>query len=828
MKKLNILILALFLSLFTIAQNNEKKIATDNSVNNSSYIFIGELISSKSYYAKHKAIYTSNLVSIRSVLKGNLTATTIEILTDGGEMDGLSIKVHDSRDVIPSRLAVYFCNNADSIASPISYNNKNNKGVRIQDVVGFENTTIKKLLGISNYFNTTTELFEYLEKEYSLKTSYLIPEKKSPKLGVNDESSNESSKVNLNYAQNVINYNKAMQDAKIKLELIQNNNKTSIPNSTISVAFANIQETGTLPKFLEFDIMISANNNLTYYDNVLYRIKYNVAAFGQNILTNNKITITATAPFNTSTYLNPQTNSADVATNIVAIPFGTPTSGALNRVLVTTTPQPVLHIKMEIAYCNNFAGIDFSDKATASLNSFHANTANATWANSFPYDTTYYGTGMNQNLCGVNITDFTQPIRAGVGDILTITGSNFGSTRGTGKVKFYNAEGGPLIDGLNTIDYVSWSNTQIQIRVPCTVDSLIGKNAPGSGNFQVINNSGGAGTSGVNLNNQPFNIYYSILNDHRNINGIFKKYKVNLKDDNQLGGYTIRLDQNDFPVGSLQRGCIIKAVELWRCYSKANIIIGADTTLNFFPNTSDGVNYVFMRSTGWLLGEQGRTSNAMNICNTNTSTFSIDQEFDVFFNSNTNWQYDTTFASINPGQLDFLAVALHELGHALQLSHTSNTATDLMFWTGTTGPFGSRKYLYLGQSPTDGALFSVQSSVTSIPTNTCNILPMVQLNIANCGINGINEISKNVMDFNVYPNPVENNKLNISYVLTDKADINFKLITVTGQEIQNFKPNNNNLGEHKEILKLDNLTSGIYFLISEFNGSSKATKILIN
>jgi hypothetical protein len=170
LKKINFLILVLFLSLLTNAQNIEKKLATDNSVNNSSYIFIGELISSKSYYAKHKAIYTSNLVSIKSVLKGNLTAPTIEILTDGGEMDGLSIKVHDSRDVIPSKLAVYFCNIADSISSPISYNNKNNKGLRIQDIVGFENTTIKKLFGVSNYFNTITELFECLDKEYSLKT----------------------------------------------------------------------------------------------------------------------------------------------------------------------------------------------------------------------------------------------------------------------------------------------------------------------------------------------------------------------------------------------------------------------------------------------------------------------------------------------------------------------------------------------------------------------------------------------------------------------------------------------------------------------------------
>ena len=161
MKKINFIILASMLSLFSFSQNSEKKTMADNAVNKSSYIFIGELISSKPFYTKEKAIYTSNIVAIKSILKGNLTIGTIEIITDGGTMDGLSIKPNDNV-FISAKSSVFFCNDADINSTPITFNNQNNKGLRIYDIVGFEDNTIYKSYGISNYFTKTTELFEYL------------------------------------------------------------------------------------------------------------------------------------------------------------------------------------------------------------------------------------------------------------------------------------------------------------------------------------------------------------------------------------------------------------------------------------------------------------------------------------------------------------------------------------------------------------------------------------------------------------------------------------------------------------------------------------------
>jgi hypothetical protein len=61
------------------------------------------------------------------------------------------------------------------------------------------------------------------------------------------------------------------------------------------------------------------------------------------------------------------------------------------------------------------------------------------------------------------ITNFTPTsITSGTSSSLTINGTNFGATQGTGFVEFKNAnDGGTTWVKPLTTDYVSWSNTQI-------------------------------------------------------------------------------------------------------------------------------------------------------------------------------------------------------------------------------------------------------------------------------------------------------------------------------------------------------------------------------
>jgi hypothetical protein len=328
---------------------------------------------------------------------------------------------------------------------------------------------------------------------------------------------------------------------------------------------------------------------------------------------------------------------------------------------LSSSPMPMLHVKIEIANCYVNANINFTDSVYASLFGLFAPTANAAAMACIVYDNEHFAGTINPYLCEVNISDFTWPLRGGIGDILTITGTNFGTTKGAGKVTFKNADNNGQINDLNTFDYVSWSNTQIKIRMPSRVDSLIGKPTPGGGNFIVTNNAGGNANSGLNAAGKTFEIYYSIATANRIApsTGQLIKPRVNLLKKNGQGGYTIRLNPIDFPVGSVKRGCVIRAIQDWKCLTGANFVIGADTSINYQLNTADGINYIFLASpTQLAMGEAARTINAENVCQSNANSnyyFGAKQEFDMMINNGITWYADTTGQPVPGNQGDLYA-----------------------------------------------------------------------------------------------------------------------------------------------------------------------------
>lgn len=77
------MMLSLLASSATFAQMYP--VSFDQRVTNSKVIFEGKVISSKSYWdEKHFNIYTANVVEVYKVFKGNLTSSTVELITNGG------------------------------------------------------------------------------------------------------------------------------------------------------------------------------------------------------------------------------------------------------------------------------------------------------------------------------------------------------------------------------------------------------------------------------------------------------------------------------------------------------------------------------------------------------------------------------------------------------------------------------------------------------------------------------------------------------------------------------------------------------------------------
>lgn len=104
------LLLALSISEFS-AQCMLKPISLSQRVNNSSLIIEGAIISKKSFWnPAHNYIFTSNLIQVKQVLKGNITPSFVEIITEGGEMDLTRIQVEPALQLEQDHEGVFMLN----------------------------------------------------------------------------------------------------------------------------------------------------------------------------------------------------------------------------------------------------------------------------------------------------------------------------------------------------------------------------------------------------------------------------------------------------------------------------------------------------------------------------------------------------------------------------------------------------------------------------------------------------------------------------------------------------------------------------------------------
>ncbi|MCI1188775.1 T9SS type A sorting domain-containing protein [Hymenobacter sp. DH14] len=243
---------------------------------------------------------------------------------------------------------------------------------------------------------------------------------------------------------------------------------------------------------------------------------------------------------------------------------------------------------------------------------------------------------------------------AGVGAVLTITGSGFGSSRGTGFVEFRNAD-----DGGNTrvkareTDYLTWTDTRIQVRVPSAGS---GGRPAGSGLVRVTTDGQLQAESLATLT-----VIYALTNVESTDGTILQR--PNHVAQNASGGISFQLGPNFVagPTAAWQR-----ALAVWRCNTGMNWD-GAAGPSNAIAD--DGMNVVaFDQGTQLPTLVLGRTTSYYRGCYApDGSVVFWVKEIDMQFDDATNFQFGPATA-VSP-QIDFETVAVHELGHAQQLGH---------------------------------------------------------------------------------------------------------------------------------------------------------------
>lgn len=319
-----------------------------------------------------------------------------------------------------------------------------------------------------------------------------------------------------------------------------------------------------------------------------------------------------------------------------------------------------------------------------------------------------------------SITGFDlDTVSSGTGTMLTITGSNFGLVRGTGKVGFKDANygDGRFYYSPISASYESWSNSKIEVYVPTRA---------GTGKIQVINNDGDQGQSSDELYVKwaHSNVLFGTASVDTNF---YENTHIN---HNGQGGYTWQMTDN-FASKNEPVMAFYRSLETWRCGTLMNWKVGSDTSLD--QTASDDVNVVrFDDLTGSTLGRcWSRWSGCYS--STNQTYYWYVKELDIEFDSTYNWFYGTGNPASN--QYHFQSVSAHELGHGHQLSHVRDNSKMMHYSIGA----GDRK--------PDLSLFDVEGGdyvvLNSSSSSTCGNSAMNKLSTGNC------QITLPIVSFNV-------------------------------------------------------------------------------
>ena len=273
-----------------------------------------------------------------------------------------------------------------------------------------------------------------------------------------------------------------------------------------------------------------------------------------------------------------------------------------------------------------------------------------------PFDISILGQKFNPEALAPSITGFApSTLTSGTGTVLVITGTGFGAVQGSGVVGFRNADNGgsSYINPLAT-QYLSWTDTQIQVEVPTKA---------GTGDFIVTQ-------GGTDASPSTLTVSYAHLNANFDPGTGMQAYQTDHINDDAAGGYTWRMN-TAFDADALARPSFMRAFDSWRCNTGVNWTIGATTAIN--AAASDGTNVICFDNTSPLpSGVLGRCTSYWSGCFSGPNMAWYVTELDIVFDEGSNispltWEYGTAFPT--PSEYDFETVAVHELGHGHQLGH---------------------------------------------------------------------------------------------------------------------------------------------------------------
>lgn len=304
-------------------------------------------------------------------------------------------------------------------------------------------------------------------------------------------------------------------------------------------------------------------------------------------------------------------------------------------------------------------------------------------------------------------------VEGGNGNILTIKGSFFGSNPGS--VRFANADdGGATERQYSGALYIkTWTDTLIECVVP---------QKAGTGKFRVLD----ANQLDVQSTTSLVVKYARLELTSTDPNNNSKLYRPVLDADNGSGGITWKFNsdffQNDAAVNSF-----LGAMESWRCATLVNYQVDTVNATSTDTVGRDGIHTVM-----WQNANQSISSGALGVCfsqwsgcfDTKTKDWhwwlnDVDIVFDDQLSNNRTWNFG--HGQPTSGQYDFQSVALHEIGHSIQLGHINDPNGVMHFSIRN----GEEKRQLVSSVDVAGANVIINESLSGSDCNNYNAMTLI-------------------------------------------------------------------------------------------------------
>ncbi len=385
---------------------------------------------------------------------------------------------------------------------------------------------------------------------------------------------------------------------------------------------------------------------------------------------------------------------------------------------------------------------------------------------------------------GVEITSFTpKSISAGTKSVLTIRGTGFGSMSNR---TIFLTDGDSPERGLIApvpLEYLSWNDTEIRIYVPSRC---------GTGKVYLYEKQNDVWTP-IATSKDTLLVRFARSNDSYST-----RNPVNLVNSNRDGGYTWQMSKS-FAENTAARQSLELVFDKWRCVSDVNWKLGQLTDVN--TSVRDSLNVIhFAPASEFSSGTLGICTSRTLLCGSTTAYVA---EADLKFNNTVSWNFSSE--KCPPTLHDFQSVALHELGHALQLDHVVDT-NEIMHYAigkGTMRRFPTTNSI-------EGVKFVLQQSSLSQqcgPSNMLSAAPQV-----NCQLLLTTDVdqSQEIMQDYAYPMPFSES-CTIQFNVEKAAMVKLEIYDALGHKIMQPLESFHNSGNYTTLVSFQGYSKGVYF-----------------